>query len=51
MTVKEKLQEEFTAAIIAIYGDLAEEDCEEIKVHKSDLQAIANKVAFYMDLD
>lgn len=51
MTIKEKLTEEFVAAIIAIFGTVAEEEFEQGKVDAGDLELIKKKVAFYMDLD
>ena len=51
MTVYEKLIEEFGCAITAILGDLSEQEYCEGKVDKLDLDLIAKKVAFYLDLD
>lgn len=51
MTVKEKLIEEFGCAITAVLGDVADQEYCEGKVDKLDLKLIANKVAFYLDLD
>lgn len=48
MTVYEKLKEEFGAAIIAIYGDLADKEVEEVGIESSDIDAIARKVKFYL---
>ena len=50
MTVYEKLKEEFGCAIVAILGDLAEQEYCEGKVDKLDLDLIANKVKFYLDI-
>lgn len=50
MTNREKLLEEFGCAISAVLGDLAEQEYCEGKVDKLDLDLIAEKVAFYMDL-
>ena len=51
MTVKERLLEEIECAINAVLGDCAEmEDGEEYTVDRSDLEMIAKKTAFYMDL-
>ena len=50
MTIAEKLQEEFGCAISAVFGDMEDEEYEEGSVSKSDLIAIAQKVAFYLDL-
>lgn len=49
MTIGQKLEKEFSCAILAIFGDKAEEEYEEGKVSKADLKAIADKVAFYLD--
>jgi len=49
MTNREKLLEEFGCAISAVLGDLEDKDFDN-KISKSDLIAIAEKVAFYMDL-
>ena len=52
MTVKERLVEEFTCAINAVLGDCAYmEDEEEYKVDRGDIEMIAKKVLFYMDLN
>jgi len=50
MTIYEKLKEEFGCAISAIFGDVENEEYEEGKVTKDDLDLIARKVAFYLDL-
>ncbi len=52
MTIKEKLLQEFGAAISAIYGDLENEqyDQENGNIDKGEIIAIAQKVLFYMDL-
>lgn len=50
MTAKEKLLEEFNAAIIAVLGDNASEEFDIKKISKSDLISIANKVAFYLEI-
>ena len=50
MTIKEKLNQEFECAISAIYGDLENQEYDEREVSKDVLFAIAEKVAFYMDL-
>ena len=52
MTIKEKLLQEFGAAISAVYGDLENEqfDQEESTISKGEIIAIAQKVLFYMDL-
>jgi hypothetical protein len=53
MTIKEKLLEEFGAAIVAIYGDVAEKEYEEFSddIEAGDINAIARKVKWYMELD
>lgn len=50
MTIYEKLMEEFGCAISSVLGDLAEQEYCEGKVDKLDLELIAKKVAFYLDL-
>ena len=50
MTVKEKLLTELSCAIVAVYGDDADKEVEQVELTKEDLQAIAKKVAFYLDL-
>ena len=50
MTVKEKLLEEFSCAITAIYGDLADKPFCDVAIDKEELEAIKNKVEFYLDL-
>lgn len=50
-TVLERLVEEFTCAINAVFGDVAEEKYEAKKVHKGDIEEIAHKVKFYLDLE
>ena len=50
MTVYDKLKEEFGCAIVAILGDLADQEYCECKVDELDLNLIANKVKFYLDL-
>ena len=51
MTIKEKLLEEFGSAIYAIFGDLQEEDSSDYALTASEIDAIAQKVKFYLDLD
>jgi len=51
MTVKEKLIQEFGCAITAVFGDEADKETEDVEISKSDIEAIAKKVKFYMDLD
>ena len=52
MTVKERLLEEVECAINAVLGDYAEmEDEEEYKVDRGDIEMIAKKTMFYMDLN
>lgn len=50
MTVYEKLKEEFDCAILAIFGDLADDDFDLENISASDIDAIAHKVKFYLDL-
>lgn len=50
MTVQERLEEEFKAAIYAIYGDLHDEDDEEFEFTREDILAIAKKVIFYLGI-
>ena len=49
MTVKEKLLEEFGAAILAVYGDGADEEFNVDDIEVGDILAIAKKVCFYLD--
>ena len=51
MTIKEKLLEEFEAAIYATFGVLQEEDTSDYVLTASDIDAVAQKVKFYLDLD
>lgn len=51
MTVKEKLMQELECAINAVFGDDADKETEDVEISKSDIDAIAHKVKFYMDLD
>lgn len=50
MTVYDKLKEEFGCAILAIFGDEADKEFENGSVSASDIDAIARKVKFYLDL-
>lgn len=50
MTKKEKLMEEFECAINAVFGSLADEEYAS-DICAEDINAIAHKVKFYMDLD
>ena len=50
MTIYEKLIEELGCAISAVYGGAEDEEYEDGKITKHDLDAIARKVAFYLDL-
>ena len=50
MKVREKLLQEFEAAINAELGDLAEEEAENATIGTGDIDLIANKVKFYLDL-
>lgn len=49
-TVKEKLMVEFECAINAVFGSLAEKECDLVDIDARDLEAIKNKVAFYLDI-
>jgi len=49
MTIYEKLIEEFGAAIVAVYGDVADKDFSKELISNSDIDAIAKKVKFYLD--
>ncbi len=51
MTVYEKLMEEFGAAITAVLGDQADKEMDEVELDVLDIEAIAKKVAFYLDLN
>ena len=48
MTVKEKLLEEFEAAINAVYGDIADDEYTEDSITVNDIDAIRRKVLFYL---
>ena len=50
MTVYEKLKEEFGCAIMAILGDMADNDFDPENIAADDIDAIARKVKFYLDL-
>ena len=50
MTIQDKLMEELSCAIKAVYGSVADEEFDLEKVSREDLEAIAKKVAFYLDL-
>ena len=49
MTIKEKLLQEFGAAISAVFGDIAEQEYDANEISASDIVAIAQKVVFYLD--
>ena len=49
-SVRDRLIEEFDCAITAVLGDNEEKDEQEYQVDASDIDAIAKKVKFYMDL-
>ena len=49
MTVKEKLLEELGCAIVAVFGDKADEEYNDDSIDREDLIAVAKKVAFYLD--
>lgn len=52
MTVKERILQEVECAIAAVLGDNEEkEDEEEYQVSAGDINEIARKVKWYMDLD
>ena len=51
MKVKEKLIQEFSAAILSVLGENAELSTTEYEIDKNDINAIANKVKFYLDLN
>ena len=50
MTVKEKLLQQFEAAINATFGDRADEDYDKYGMTKADLLAVTSKVTWYLDL-
>ena len=50
MTVKEKLLQELECAINAVYGDVADQDADEVEIEAADVEAIAKKTKFYLDL-
>lgn len=50
MTNKEKLIQEFTCAITAVFGDNEDKEFEN-DITKGDIDMIAHKVKFYMDLE
>lgn len=50
MTNYEKLKEEFGAAIMAVFGDGADEEFYPLTLTAADIDAIARKVKFYLDL-
>ena len=49
MTKREKLLEELSCAISAVFGDTENEEFEN-DISKDDIDAIASKVKFYLDL-
>ena len=49
MTIEEKLTQEFVAAISSVLGDKAEEEFEG-NINRADIDEIAKKVKFYLDL-
>ena len=51
MSVKEKLLQELACAIDAVYGDEAEKDVDENPITSSDIDAVARKTKFYLDLE
>lgn len=50
MKVREKLLEQFGAAISSVLGDSEDKDVKEYEITAEDVFAIARKVGFYMDL-
>ena len=50
MTIKEKLLEEFECAIKSVYGTMADKELKESDITNKDIEIIAKKVKFYMDL-
>lgn len=50
MTVYDKLKQEFGCAIVAILGDEADKSWNEFEISKAEIEAISNKVKFYLDL-
>ena len=50
MTIKEKLLQEFEASISATFGSRENDEYETDEVSASDIDYIAHKVKFYMDL-
>lgn len=50
MTKKERLLQEFKCAISAVLGDTEEEEFEN-DITKGDIDMIAHKVKFYLDLE
>jgi len=50
MTIKERLLQEYEAAINAVYGDLADKQEEEVNIKSGDIDSIGNKVKFYLDI-
>ena len=50
MTTYDKLKQEFGCAIIAILGDEADKPWTEIEISEAEIEAISNKVKFYLDL-
>lgn len=50
MTIKEKLLQEFGAAISAVFGDIAEKEYDANEISAIDVEDVARKVKFYMDL-
>lgn len=50
MTTMDKLQEEFNCAVTAVLGDFLDKEYQEGDICKEDLIAIANKMAFYLNI-
>ena len=50
MTVKEKLMQELECTIDSVLGDYAEEEYEYTKITNSDIDEIARKLKWYLNL-
>lgn len=50
MTTYEKLMEELGAAIVAVYGEKADNEYTKGEITAEDINVIAHKVKFYLDL-
>lgn len=49
MTIQEKLEQEFSAAIQSVLGDVADQEFED-NIRNADIDEIARKVKFYLDM-